>query len=50
MFRELRHLLDLIWSGESRLTLKEFEQRVQDAYAAGKLSGTEYDWLMGNIY
>lgn len=50
MFRVLRHLLDLIWSGESEVTLEEFEQRVQDVYADGKLSGTEYDWLMGNIY
>lgn len=50
MFSQLRHLLDLIWSGESKVTLEEFEQRVSDAYADGLLSGTEYDWLMGNIY
>lgn len=49
MFSQLRHLLDLIWSGDSDVTLEEFEQRVSDAYADGQLSGIEYDWLMGNI-
>lgn len=50
MFKQLQDLLDLIWCGESDVTLEEFEKCVHDAYAGGQLIGTEYDWLMGNIW
>ena len=48
MFKQLQDLLDLIWCGESDVTLEEFEKRVYDAYAGGQLIGTpvaSYDVL-----
>lgn len=48
MFESLRGLLIEIWDEETSVTWEEFEERVQNAWSDGDLSGTEYDWLMAN--
>lgn len=49
-FYSYQGLLNDIFSGDVKMSLEEFEEKVQQAYADELLTGTQYDWLMGNIY
>lgn len=49
MFYELRGLLEDIWNGDSDVTWEDFNERLEDAWENGELSGTEYDWLINNM-
>lgn len=48
-FRELMSLVNELWFGTTTVTPEEFEQRVNDAYADGELTGIQYDKLIGEI-
>lgn len=48
-FRSLMSLVNELWFGTAEITQEEFEQRVNEAYADGELTGTQYDKLIGEI-
>ena len=48
MFYSLQELMENIYHGESSLSWEDFEERVQAAWADDKITGTQYDWLIGN--
>lgn len=48
VFHSYQSLLNDIFSGDSDMSLEEFRERVEQAYDDDRLTGTQYDWLMGN--
>lgn len=46
MYENLKNLCLNIWSNDSNVTWDEFEEKVMNAYADGKLSSRECDWLL----
>lgn len=48
VFHSMQGLLNDIFSGDVDMSLDTFEQKVEKLYNEGKLTGTQYDWLISN--